>query len=254
MEIYTPIEKAGEIIRQRWSDEKLRKAVEEKLEGDIPEILKDGPSGLIWRQIGTPDGEFKRFLELCQKSGVKPLCFEYAKDKFHAGNFTKYGITNLAFFDHKEDNKTLVKKEKIINFDKAEKERLCDLKTLWGENLVDFHHFFLQAVFPIMKGRINDMSEWIKKKGKTPKEYYFSFLSLAICYCIYFDDYDLLESEKAFTNEIILPAFSEVKKYFGVEPIIVRISRIGEQEKDPYWWCYSTESKIIMDNHIKTFK
>jgi len=45
----------------------------------------------------------------------------------------------------------------------------------------------------------------------------------------------------------------EVENYFGIKPIIVKISKVGEHEKDPYWWCYSKESKIIMDNHINEY-
>ena len=115
MEIYTPIEEAGEIIRRRWADERLRKAVEEKLKGDIPEVLKSGPSGMIWRQIGTPDGEFKRFLELCKRTSLRPLCLEYIQDKFTARNLTKFALTKLSF--KKSVNKkseTIVEKDKII--------------------------------------------------------------------------------------------------------------------------------------------
>jgi len=255
MEIYTPIEKAGELIRQRWVDEKLHKAVEKKLEGDIPEVLKDGPSGFIWRQIGTPDGEFERFLELCKKAELKPICLEYNQDKFAARNFTKYGLTRLCFkkgFNKKLE--TIVEKERIIDFKDAEKKKMCELKTLWGENLVDFHHFLMKKMFPEMDGRVEDISGWVKRNGGMPKNYYFKILSFAICHAVLFDDFDSLKSEENFTNEIVLPAFREVEKYFSVKPIIVKISKKGEQEKNPCWCYYSHETKEIINNHIKTFK
>ncbi len=254
-DIYTPIEEAGEIIRKRWADIDLRKRVEEKLNGDMPEILNDGPHGLIWRCICTPDGEFERFLDLCKKAHIEPVAFENSQDKFYSGNFTKYGLTNLTFSKGvNRNNIHFVVKERIINFNDSGSKRMRDINTLWGENLVDFHHFFLQTIFPIMKDKITDVSEWMKRNGGTPRKYYFSILSFAICHTVYFDDYDLIESESNFISENILPAFKEVEKYFGIKPIIVRISEVGEHERDPNWWCYSKESKIIMDNHIKEYK
>lgn len=253
--IYTPIEEAGELIRKRWLDKDLLKKVEDKFNGDIPEILKDGNCGMIWRQIGTPDMEFERFLELCRKANLKPVCFEYTEDKFSARSFTKYALTNLVFSKGTDKNlKNIVAKEKIIDFKDAEKKRICDLVTLWDENLVEFHHFFLQAIFPIMENRVIDLSQWIKRNKELVQNYYFLVLSFAVCHTVYFDDFDLLKEEDDFTNEIVLPAFKEVERYFGFKPIIVKISNIGEHEKDPYWWCYSKEAKIIMDNHIKLLK
>ena len=97
-----------------------------------------------------------------------------------------------------------------------------------------------------MKNKTEDISEWLKRKGGSPEKYYFSVLSLAICHAVYFDDFDLLDSEADFVNEIVTPAFIEIEKYFGVKPIIVKISDIGQHEKDPYWWCYMKETKEIM--------
>lgn len=257
MDIYTPIEEAGEIIRKRFVDKDLRKKVEEKLDSDMPEILKEGNCGMIGRCIGTPDREFERFLELCKKANLKPVCFEYIDDRFFSGNFTKYGLTSLPFSYGVDKNlKTITKREKIIDFEytKGKILRMCDLKTLWGENLVDFHHFFLQEMFPIMKEKIVDTSDWFSKSANGAKNYYTKVLSLAICHFVLFDDFDLLEEENDFVDKVVLPIFNEIKEYFGIKPIIVKISDVGEHERDPYWWSYSKKAKEIMDNHIKIFK
>lgn len=255
MEIYTPIEQAGVLIRERWANELLRVKVEEELSSSIPGILANGPSGLIWRCICTPDDEFRRFLDLCGKIKLMPVGFENSQDKFHCGNFTKYGLTKMQF--KRGINKHLkhyIEQETVIDFNSSGGRRMCDLKTFWGENLVDFHHFFLQKVFPIMKNRVVDISEWLQRKGGSPDKYYFSVLSLSVCHAVYFDDYDLLESEKGFTDEIILPAFKAVKEHFGVKPVIVKVSNAGEHDADAYWWCYSKETKAIMENHIHLIK
>ena len=78
-------------------------------------------------------------------------------------------------------------------------------------------------------------------------------MSLAICHTICFDDYDLLESETAFISDIVLPAFEEAQERFGVKPLIVRISKKGEHQRDPFWWCYSKAAKAFVDEHVKQF-
>lgn len=255
MDIYTPIEEAGELIRKRWADINLRKKVEEQLGSDIPEILKKGPHGMIWRQIGTPDREFERFLELNKTANLKPLCFEYIQDKFSARNFTKYGLTNLPIKTGVDKNlKTIITRKKIIDFKDAEKKRMFELTTLWGENLVVFHNNFLKKIFPVMEDSIFDISEWVKNKGGMPKNYYSAILSLAICHLVFFDDFDLLDTETNFINEIVLPAIKDVENIFGIKPIIVKISKPGEHQQDPFWWCYSEKANDILENHIKTFK
>jgi hypothetical protein len=105
-----------------------------------------------------------------------------------------------------------------------------------------------------MKGQVLDTSSWFSKSGNRAKGYYNFALLLATYNIILFEDFDLLKEEDDFTQEIVLPIFNEIKRDFGIKPIIVKISNVGEHEKDPYWWCYSKEAKEIMDNHIKTLK
>jgi hypothetical protein len=257
MDIYTPIEEAGEIIRKRWANKNLREAVEKKLHGDIPEILKNGPQGVLGRCVCTPDMEFERFLELCNKAVLKPVGFEYVKDKFYHGNFTKYALTNLPFSSGLDKNlKNIVRREKIIDFEYAKGKtlRMCDLKTLWGENLVDFHHFFLQKMFSVMKDRVIDTSDWFPKTANRTESYYNLVLLLSLCHIVLFDDFDLLKEEDEFTNKIVIPIMGKVENDFGFKPIIVKISKVGEHDKDPFWWCYSEKAKRVMDNHIKSLK
>ena len=117
--------------------------------------------------------------------------------------------------------------------------------------MVDFHHFLLQEMFPIMKNCVVDISEWARKQGATPKEYYPAVLSLALCYFVFFEDLDFIKSEMNFTNEVIVSAFNAVKKEFGLKPIVVRISKKEEQTRNYFWWCYSKDAEKVINNHIK---
>lgn len=254
MNIYTSADEAGKIIRARWADENLRKKVEEQLKNDFPDILRDGNCGMIWRQIGTPDREFERFLHLCKIATLEPVCFEYVNDKFVARNFTKFQLVSLAFEEGvNKHNETIIRRKKIIDFAGSEMKKMSELVTLWGENLVEFHHQFLLAMFPEIRGRVVDLSDWIARIGGSPDKYYYSILSLALCHTVIFDDFDLLEDENAFINEIVLPAFNALERDYGLKPVIVKISRVGEHAADQYWWCHSKQSKIIMEEHVTNF-
>lgn len=250
MDIYTPIEVARDLIHDRWNDQHLRRRVEEKLIGDVPAILRDGPSGFIWRQIGSPSGEFTKFVELCREAQVKPLCFEYTRDKFAARNYTKHELTSMPFINGvNKHHQTLVARQKIIDFNGAEKKRMCELETLWGENLVDFHHFLLTKTFPQMTGRVIDLSEWIKRNGETPVKYYSRFLTLAVAHAMMFDDLDAIEKEEKFAQEIIVPACHEVEREFGVRPLIVKIP--NPFREDPFHLAYPKGVKQLVDRHVR---
>jgi hypothetical protein len=253
-DFYTSAEEAGQIIQERWQNKELRKSVEEKFGDDIPDAVLDGPNGVMWRQICTPDREFARFLDLAKEANVKPLCFESVEDQFMAENFTKLALTNLPFMTGLTKNgKTIAEKEKIIDFVHAGGDKLCDLKTLWGEPLVDFHHWFLRTVFPITENRIVDIYKWTKQHGPEPREYYPAFMAFALAHYVLFDDYDLLAAEDEFTMEVVLPAFKEIEAEFGLRPLVVKLSKPGEHAADQYWWCYAKETRDIMEKHKKEF-
>jgi hypothetical protein len=251
---YTSAKEAGKIVRERWQNIELRKAVEEKFGNGIPKEILNGPNGALWRQIGTPDREFMRFLDLAEEANIQPICFETIEDKFVKENFTKLGLTNLPVMTGlTKDGKTIVEKIKIIDFDKTVEKRMCDIKTLWGEPLVDFHHWWLRTIFPIMENRVVDIYKWIKNNGAMPEEYYPAVMAFALCHYILFDDYDLLAAEDEFTTEVVLPAFKEIETKFGLCPLIVKISKLGEHVADQYWWCYAKETKDIMEKHKREF-
>src|SRR3989338_2263073 len=253
-DFYTPAKEAGQIIREHWQNKELRKTIEERFGAGIPHEVLGSPHGVLWRQICTPDHEFARFLDLAKEANIEPLCFESVEDKFVADNFTKLGLTNLPFMTGVAKNgKTIAAKVKIIDFNESGGKRLCDVQTLWGEPLVDFHHWFLCEVFPLMKGKAVDIYDWTKKQGSTPREYYPALLAFALTHYILFDDYDLLAAEDEFTADAVLPAFKQIEAEFDLRPLVVKISNPGEHEADQYWWCYSKETRDIMEKHKQEF-
>jgi len=252
MELYTAIEDVSSIIKTRWADANLRKAVSDSLTGDIPEVFAKEPSGMMWRPIATPDGEFCRFYERAKLAGVRPVSCEYTEDAFCSRNFSKCGLAKLTMASGVDKNgHNIIVKRKVVDMRASEGQKLSEVRTLWGERLVDFHHVLHEAMHPEMKDHVADISQWVRKFGPTPRQYYVALFSLAVSNMVMFEDYDVIESESTFIKDVILPAFNEVKDKFGVKPLIVRISSQAEYMQDPYWWCYPEAVEEFMEAHVR---
>lgn len=246
-DMYTPLSVAKEEIWRRWNDKALRKKVEDIL-GDVPNIIKDGPKALLFRNIASPNFEFKRFVELSGKVELKPACIEYHHDKFCTRNQDKLHLGRLVLFKGKDKNgDRIVRHKKIIDLKREENQRFSDICTLDGNKLIDFHHKFLGNLFKEVA--IEDLSSWLmKKKGKdmtSVTSVYPHVLVLFLCHGIFFESFfiDHNKDERAFTFEIIKPAFDEIKKQFGLKPLIVRLF-LKEEEGDSFWQYYYDDEDI----------
>jgi hypothetical protein len=252
MEIYTSIEEARILVKQRWLDKELQQKILERIGEEFSPLFKEGPIGIMGRNIGTPDGEFYRFLKLNKMIGTHPVILEYTEDKFVAKNISKYSIANLPCrTGNPHDSFNGVKHVKIINFKNTEGKKLSSLKTLWNESLVDFHHRMLFSSFPEMKDRILDMSEWFKK-NKSPINYYKLVFSIAISQAVYFEDFFSFDEESDFVKNIVIPAFIEVKDKFNITPILVRISETDDEYRNQSnEMFYSQEILNLIEQKLK---
>lgn len=242
---YTPFEEAKEEIWRRWNNKELRKRVQNFLGDDIPKQLRNKPKAVLVTYLATPDIYLTEFLKLIRETKLKPLLLEYTKDKFFAGNSDKYHIGKMFFYSGKGHNKgNKIDAIKIIDFSKSEGKPIKNIKTLWGENFVEFHHNILKAQFPETNNQVVDIYDWIHKKGSTPKKYYPHFLGLFMCHGVYFDNFLLEENEVEFNQEIVLPTFNKLYQEFGIKPLIVPIIPFDE-ERDLHWWCYASQIKKL---------
>lgn len=236
LKIYTPLSVAKEEIWKRWNDKKLRKKVEKFLGGDVPECFKKSPKAVIARNIASPNKEFVRFLDLAKLASLEPQCLEFTTDKFCAANQDKYYLGKLFFFNgvgKKWGEKT--KAIRVIDYDKAENKQFRKISTIWGENLVDFHHRLLECIYKDCEKIISDESNWIKRNGKTPEKFYEKFLALFICYGILFENY--LSSESSIINKVIEPNYKRVEQLFGMKPLLVKLFPIG-CDYELFWQYY----------------
>jgi hypothetical protein len=238
--IYSTLSEAKEEILRRWNDKKLRKKVEDYL-GEIPEVLRDAPRAVLARHITTPSLEFKYFYDLADIINLKPLIWEYRSDKFYTINQDKLSLAKLHFLDEK---KSKILSKKIIDFNGVEGKRIEDINTLWGENLITFHRRLIDnSGFKDVSSF--DASLWYKSKGANATENYKYFLSLFVQGSVLFENFLENDNEKKFTNNIVLPAFAEVVRIFGLKPLIVPIAS-KEDATEMYWWCYSQDVENLI--------
>lgn len=244
-DIYTPLEEAKKEMERRWNDPVLKKKVEDYMGDNMPDIIRDEPKALCTFHVASPNWAFFHFYEASKKIGLKALAFEYLQDFFVTTNFDKASLAKMVFYHGIDDHGDMLTSSRhIIDLGgKHEKKKIKEIETLWGENLVDFHHRALLTFYEDVE--IFDGSDCYHKMGKTPKECYKFVFAFYIRNGILFENYLLTGKEKKFTEEVLLPAFEYVWKKFGVKPLIVPIIPQSEAAQK-HWWCYPEYIKILI--------
>lgn len=247
-EIYTPLAEAEKEIWRRWNDKDLRKKVEEYLNGNVPEFLKDKPKLYFARQVITPNFELLHFLKVAGHLDMDFVLPEYSGDKFSTKNGSKYHLGKLYFHNGKGKNGgDKLGTVKVIDFDSAEGKKLNKIKTLWQEDLMDFHHRILFSFVPEIKSKMFDISEWKKCTGAALEEFYPNFLALFLCNGILFENFLINKEEKFFTENIVLPNIKKIEKKFGLKPLIVKLLP-PKNEDSACWFHYPGFIEAIIKN------
>lgn len=249
--IYTSLLVAKKEIWKRWKDKKLERKVNEYIK-PVPTVLRKKPRAFLPGHIASPDKEYVYFLDLAGLIKLNPLGWEYQKDKFYTVNPDKLCLGKLYIYGENGSSKGKIISKKIVNFkDGLEGMRICDIKTLWNEKLADFHHR-LPKLLRIPAIETYDASEWYKLKGKNVKENYKHYLALFIRNGILFEN-SLISREEKFIEEVFKPAYHEVTKKFGCQPLIYPLIP-RKDEDDLYWYCYPDRTQAIIDKEIDKFK
>lgn len=233
--MYT-LEGAEKEIWKRWENISLRRNVEEFLGNDIPEVMKVSPLAVLARQLATPNFESQRFHDQVKMSGLKHLWWTYHEDQFCSANPDKIAWAKMGFMKGRDkNNHPIVVKRSIINFQLSEMKPFTHIRTVWGEPFVSFHQRIFHAALPGCETW--DASAWLKTKGENSKNYYIFYLSLFIANGILFENFLKFGKEEKITREIVEPTLAELKKLFGVKPLIVPLLPLKE-EHEPYWTWY----------------
>ncbi len=244
--VYTPLSAALKILEDRKKDPSLMIKIEELLKGDIPEVLKqNGPCGVQFRQIATPNHDARHFISITNDHNLKTVFFEYLDDKFTSNNEFKHSLGQLRV--HGDANKNdiyPIEKFTIVDFNEYDGEKLKDVKTLWGEPLQDFHRKLFHN-YEISKLNFYEASSWFKNNGGGAKIYYKNFFLLFLCHGILFENFLLDDEDGEFSREVVLPAIDYVTKTTGHKPLIVPIGPL-EIETDSHWICYNELVKNLI--------
>lgn len=219
-EIYTSVENAKEEIWRRWNDNALRQEVETFL-GEVPSVFRKEPKAVLFRQLMTPNYECIHFFDLARGLKLHPLGWEYLEDIFLTINKDKAYLGKMGFIDQ-PINGNGVRYSRVIRLNENEKKKFTDIKTLWGENFVDFHHRILTQ--KIAGLQLFDASQWYASKGGKAKEYYQYFIALFLCHGILFENFITDEREREFTHLVVNPSIEKIEKRFGIKPLIVQLT------------------------------
>ncbi len=246
--VYTPLDKALEILKKRWEDEKLKKEVESYLLNSIPHKFEKGFMLALFRPIATPNFEIHRFISIADGLDYNFVIGEYLHDKFVTENLNKFSLGKLVFYKDAVETSTQEVRN-IIDFNGSNGENLCHVETLWGEALVDFHHELFFKRYPQYREVLFDGSDWVRQNGHHPKKYYKQLLALFVRNGILFENFLLNEKELSFTKDLFLPAFFEVWKKTGVKPLIVALEPT-EIEDNEFWLSYPHGLLPVVDSHL----
>ncbi|MEO5646122.1 MAG: hypothetical protein ABIQ91_01460 [Candidatus Paceibacterota bacterium] len=248
--IYTSLEQARKELKARSKDEVLERTVRAMIPG-LPEPFAEGTRAVIFRQLVTPNYEIRRFFSIVDAvDDIQPLFWEYYDDKFTSNNEWKHSLGKLAFYKGKgKKGGSKIDTVNIIDFNVSNGKKISEVKTLWGQSLVDFHHEFFDTRFRPGTGLYFDATKWFSQNGGTAKSYYKHFLALFVRDGILFENFMLDEKEYSFTKEVFLPAFLQVWHETGQKPLIVSLEPT-DIEGDQFWICHPDEDRDFIVNKM----
>lgn len=248
--VYTPMSEAILLLDKRRKDKKLIAQVEKLLKGNIPELFKNRKCGIMARQLATPNHENRMFISLLKESGLHPVFLEYFDDKFTSNNKYKHSLGQLQIQNKINKNgKQYIEKITIIDFNKYNGKKLKEIKTLWGESLVNFHKKLFN-LHSLKDFSFFEETNWYEKKNEKPIQFYINFFLLVTCFGILFENFLLLkdDAETKFTKDVVLPALEKAINLTGVKPLIVPLDPL-DLEADNLWYYHLPKIKRVIPSH-----
>jgi hypothetical protein len=252
--IYTSPNDAVKELKRRRADTDLQKKIREYLGDDIPEFISKELHIVLFRHITTANTEVDRLIELSKELELTPISLEYNQDKFVAFNPDKYSLLyNSIKVGKKDDGEDRLYRVKIADINTFQGKPFTEIKTLWGENLIDFHHKILTTRYPDFSNKFFDISKWLHDHGERAKYYYEKFLVLLLQNGILAESFEFKGDEGKFMDTVFLPAFKKVEELFGIKPLVIQLAPETYQQ-DPTWWYPKEEIKTIINQHILEYK
>ena len=259
--VYTPLSEAIKILEERQKDKKLKEYVKNNLPFGVPEIFKKGERyAFLSRPLATPNNESFRFLNILNiMNGFTPIFWEYKDDKFTPNmNEVKYNFAKMTFYFGKGKNGgEKNKKIRIVDFNIYEGKKISQVKTIWGQDLSDFHKELFEKIYSdsLPKDTIFfDASNWYKHSGLNVKIYYKFLFMLFLTHGILFENFMIdNKEENLFIKDVFLPAFLKILKETGKKPLIVPLEPL-ETEGSNFLMCYTCDTLNFIKNKLNMLK
>jgi hypothetical protein len=227
--LYTPVEEALEILRERRRDRSLVERIEMELGGDIPRYLLEQDCFVLPRHIATPNNEALHVLEQAERYGAMAIFSQDLSDTFTSVNNLKRRLARPEICI--EDNgQQAYRKVDLVDIPKAEGLPLRDVQTRDGRLLAQVHNGLFDAVNSRAFRIVHD-ADWIDRncRGQLP-QHYARYLMLFIAHGIMFEEYDN-PSDIHFKDKILQPIISAMTLRLGAYPLIVRSHSSSDSER-----------------------
>ena len=240
----TPLDVAIKELKQRDKDKNLRLQVEGYLNNDIPPYFRNEQIGYLARHVATPNFETIHFLNICKQQNLPAFIGQDSGDIFVSHNDLKRALGKLAIHASDRQDDPIFTYNTVVDFYTMQGKYFRDVKTHWGESLIEFHNNLFSHFYdtPI---NIFDDASWVDRNHRGDLlQHYKKFLSLLVVHGVMFEYYlknDLRELK--FVREILIPAFIYVEEKFGHRPLIV--SLVGEGEENSDWYGYPKFEKNL---------
>lgn len=188
---------------------------------------------VVVRWAPTPNRELLRFLRLARMLGRPPVVFLAAQDKFTPTcNPSKRSIAKMPI----ERSERTIRYVRVVDFDAETGRSFDEMRCLDGTPFVHFHRELLDIAVPAdHRPQVVDLDGFWR--GISSRERYVRLFALFTCFGVLAESFTTCEQERAFTNNVVLPAAEQTISRFGVRPRIIRLVPPG-QELDPSWDYY----------------
>ncbi len=237
-DIYTPPEKALELLENRRQNSQLQSRVAEYLGNLLPTSIFEGeqPVAFLARYVPRATGEDRLFAEVAQEAGFVPYWASYVSDRFTTRNPEKVETVRPPLLWPK-GQKT---RGWVVEVDKRQ-GGIGELDTIYGYSSSDYQQGIRQLVFgndglDELTDNAFDMGKWYKAQasrfgyiqGNLAPFYYPAAMALATTYGVLYEDFEGGPNASSgdlakFRNEVVYPSIDKVQKDLGLRPVIVQL-------------------------------
>lgn len=229
-------------LMKRRQDPMLLKAIEAAV--PIPAPFLQEARMAFGRPIATPNFETAAFIDLSKRAGLRPLILENTGDRLVAHNEDKRALLQLPVIRSLDPNRQdQVRLFWITDMNRANGKTFSDITTWDGKSLTEFHHELFRMQYP--EEEWWDGKEWAARLGGRAREYYVPYLSLFVVHGILCETFVDDKKEGPFLDTVVRPAFEQVRREFGFEPLIV--SPVPEdQVRQRKWTAYPKDFEAMI--------